>query len=69
MNTYQIVEERYEPTPNTAEYGYGDYAKRKVVVLSEVEADSEKQAKKLAKQINKNIRFSGINGAWVREVY
>ena len=69
MNIYQIVEERYEPTPNTAEYGYGDYAKRKVVVLAEVEADSEKQAKKLAKQINKNIRFSCVNGAWVREVY
>lgn len=68
MNTYQIVEERYQPTPNTAEYGYGDYAKTKTVVLAEVEAESEKEAKKLAKQINKSIRFSGINGAWVREV-
>ena len=27
-----------------------------------------KEAKKLAKQIDKSIRFSGINGAWVREV-
>ena len=68
MKTYQIVEEFYLPTPNIAEYGYGDYAKTKTVVLAEVEAESEKEAKKLAKQINKSIRFSGINGAWVRKV-
>lgn len=68
MALYQIKETRYFPTPNTAEYGFGDYSKSEVVVVASVQADSEKEAKKLAKKIDKSIRFSGINGAWVSEV-
>ena len=62
---YYIMDERYFPTPNTAEYGFGDYRKSETYVRAEVEAESEREAQKLAKRIDKTIRFSGINGCWI----
>lgn len=59
---YHVVDTRYVPTPNTAEYGFGDYAKSERYVRLTINADTEKDAKKLARREDKAIRFSGFAG-------
>ena len=64
---YHIVDERFVPTPNTAEYGFGDYAKSERYVRLTVTAETEKEAKKLARREDKGIRFSGFSGCSLYE--
>lgn len=59
---YHVIDTRYFRTPNTAEYGFGDYSKSERYVRLTITADTEKEAKKLARREDKAIRFSGING-------
>ena len=64
---YHIVDERFVPKPNTAEYGFGDYAKSERYVRLTVTAETEKEAKKLARREDKGIRFSGFSGCSLYE--
>lgn len=64
---YHVVDTRYAPTPNTAEYGFGDYAKSERFVRLTITAETEKEAKKLARREDKGIRFSGFAGCSIYE--
>ena len=72
MSRYYAIDQGYNYSENTGEYGFGDYPENLLCFLGVVEAASRREAISKIKKIHKQasgykVGFTGVDGAWIME--